>query len=315
MPSDMEKDDQTQTKGTVLVFGATGKQGGAVAAALRANGWAVRALVRNTAREEVKRLGASGIAIFEGAFADMASVENAMEGVDAVFSVQPNSGSAGSGITDAEEVHIGKSIADIAMRSGVRHLVYSSAGIISKGRTGLPNLDTKIEIEEHIRSLDLPSTILRPATFTDLFTLPGFGLDQGTFSFFVHPDQPFQAIAVDDIGKIGAQIIEHPGVYAGRTVEIAGDELTGFELADALSHAAERKITYHRFPDAVLNGNEFLRRNAKLFEEGRATGNADIAALKKEFGPLWSVSDWLAGPGKAALQAALASGERPLALR
>lgn len=315
MRSDTYKDDQTQNKGTVLVFGATGKQGGAVAAALRANGWAVRALVRNTAREEVKRLASAGIDIFAGAFADMASVEKAMAGVDGVFSVQPNSGSAGSGITDCEEVRIGKSVADIAMQSGVRHLVYSSAGIISRGKTGLPNLDTKIEIEEHIRSLDVPSTIIRPATFIDLFTLPGFGLDQGTFSFFVHPDQPFQAIAVEDIGKIAAQVMEHPSVYAGRTIEIAGDELTGFELADALSHPAERKITYHRFADAVLNGNEFLRRNAKLFEEGRATGNANIAALEKEFGALWRVPDWLAGPGKSALQAALASGERPLALR
>ncbi|SFD71078.1 NmrA/HSCARG family protein [Roseivivax sediminis] len=315
MRNGMYRDDRTQSKGTVLVFGATGKQGGAVTAALRARGWAVRALVRNTAREEVGRLAATGVEIFAGEFADMASVENAMAGVDGVFSVQPNSGSAGSGIADSEEVRIGKRVADIAMQSGVGHLVYSSAGIISRGKTGLPNLDTKIEIEEHIRSLDLASTILRPATFMDLFTLPGFGLDQGTFSFFVHPDQPFQAIAVEDIGKIAAQVIEHPGVHAGRTIEIAGDELTGLQLAEALSDAADRCVAYHRFPDELLEGNEFLRRNAKLFEDGRATGNANIAALEDEFGLLWRVSDWLAGPGKPALQAALTSDERPLALR
>lgn len=315
MVNDQHQNDAPQDKGTVLVFGATGRQGGATAAALKADGWSVRALVRDVEVEQGKRLAASGIDVFTGAFPDIASIENAMAGVDGVYSMQPNSGSAGSGITDEEEVCFGKAVADIAVQTGVQHLVYASAGIISRGKTGLANLDTKIEIEDHVRSLDIPSTILRPATFMDLFTLPGMGLNAGSFSFFVHPEQDFQAIAVQDIGKIAAKIFANSGLYAGRTIEIAGDELTGLELANALSAAAGHPIVYRRFPDALLADNEFLDLNAKLFEEGRASAIASISGLKSEFGELWSVADWLKGPGHAELKAAIDVEDQPVAMR
>lgn len=315
MVNDQQQNGGTRGKGTVLVFGASGRQGGAAAAALKADGWSVRALVREVEIEQSERLAAAGIDVFTGAFPDLAAIENAMAGVDGVYSMQPNSGSAGSGITDEEEVRFGKAVADIALRTGVQHLVYASAGIISRGKTGLANLDTKIEIEDHVRSLNIPSTILRPATFMDLFTLPGMGLNAGSFSFFVHPDQHFQAIAVQDIGKIAARVFANPEIYAGRTIEIAGDELTGLELADALSAAAGCPIVYHRFPDALLADNEFLGRNAKLFEEGRASAMANISGLKSEFGELWSVADWLKGPGHGALKAAIDVEDQPVAMR
>lgn len=306
---------RTQNKRKVLVLGATGKQGGAVAASLKANGWTVRAFVRNADSDSARRLAAAGMELHAGDLSDIETIRTAMAGVHGVFSVQPNSGSAGSGITDAEEVRIGKSVADVAVESGVRHLVYTSAGIISRGMTGLANLDTKIEIENHIRGLDLPSTVIRPGTFMDLFTLPGMGLDKGSFSFFVHPTQAFEVIAVEDIGKIGAAVFGNVDRHAGRVIDIAGDELNGLQLAEALTQAAGRPINYQRFPNSLLEENELFRRNAELFDQSRGSGNADIAALKQEFGTLLSVSQWLSGPGAAPLKAALSVGDRPLALR
>jgi uncharacterized protein YbjT (DUF2867 family) len=300
---------------TVLVFGATGKQGGAVARALLHQGWNVRAIVRDKQSDRAQSLALAGIDLHEGEFSDAASVRAAMAGVHGVFSMQPNSGSAGSGITDLEEVRFGKEVADAALQAGVQHLVYSSASIISAGKTGLSNLDTKLEIEDHVRRLDIASTIIRPATFVDLFTLPGMGLAQGQFSFFLHPHQDFEAIAVEDIGTIVAQIFANPARYTGRTIEIAGDSLTGSELGDALSKASGRPITYQRFPDALLAANPALARNVELFDEGRASRTADLAALKREFGPLWSVADWLVGPGRASLETALAAGDQPMAMR
>jgi len=302
-------------KAAVLVLGATGKQGGATATALKAGGWSVRALVRNPDSDAAKALASGGIQVFPGDLSDVASMRTAMAGVHGVFSVQPNSGSAGSGVTNADEVRFGKAVADIAVESGVRHLVYTSAGIISKGRTGMENLDCKIEIEDHIRTLDIASTIVRPGTFMDLFVLPGMGLDHGTFSFFLRPDQCAQVIAVEDIGKIVAAIFGDIDRFAGRTIEIAGDEVSGLDLQEALSEAAGRPIVYHRFPDALLERDPFLGGNAKLFDEGRAAGNADIAGLKREFGDLLSLRDWLAGPGKASLQAALNADGQSVALR
>lgn len=315
MPLPISQSGPSRSHGTVLVFGATGKQGGAVATALNARGWMVRALVRNLDSDASRALASRGIHLFPGDFSDVASIRTAMAGVHGAFNVQPSSGSAGSGVTDADEVRFGRTVADLAVESGVRHLVYSSAAIISKGPTGMPHLDCKIEIEEHIRSLNMASTIVRPGTFMDLLTLPGMGLNQGTFSFFLRPDQPAQFIAAEDIGKIVATVFGDVGRFAGRTIDIAGDELTGLDLENVLSEAAGRSIVYHRYPDAVLEDNPFLRRIAELFDEGRASGNADIAALKREFGDLLSCREWLAGTGKPLLQSALKADDQPVSLR
>jgi uncharacterized protein YbjT (DUF2867 family) len=315
VPNQSQQHALGQSGKTVLVLGATGKQGGAVASALKDRGWAVRALVRNPDSDAAKSLGSAGVDVFRGDFSDVGAVRSAMAGVYGVFSVQPNSGSAGSGITNADEVRFGKAVANLAVETGVRHLVYTSAGIISKGRTGLENLDCKIEIENHIRGLGIASTIIRPATFMDLFVLPGMGLDQGMFSFFMRPDQPIQVIAVEDIGKIVATIFGETDRYAGCTVDIAGDEVTGLDLQKVLSEAAGRPILYHRFPDTLLESNGFLRDNAALFDEGRAAGNADIADVRRKFGDLLSLKAWLAGAGKRPLQAALEADAQPVALR
>lgn len=303
------------TADAVLVFGATGQQGRAVTTALLAAGASVRALVRDPASDAARALASRGVTLFRGDFSDVASIRAAMAGARGVFSVQPNSGSAGSEVTDADEVRFGKRIADLAAENDVQHLVYTSAGIISQGRTGLGNLDCKLEIEAHVRRLDIASTIVRPATFMELLALPGMGLEQGTFSFFLRPEQVAQFVAVEDIGRVVATVFADPARFAGRTLELAGDEVSGLGLQDALSHAAGRPIVYRRFSDTVLRDNLPLRRNAALFDAGRGAGNADIPALEHEFGHLRRLPEWLAGPGRALFQSALASGTRPVAMR
>lgn len=286
---------------TVLVFGATGKQGGAVVNALTTAGWNVRAFVRDPASQAAKTLASRGMELVHGDFSDVASMRAAMDQAYGVFSIQPNSGSPGSGITDADEVRYGKMIADLAVETGIRHLVYSSAGIIGQGRTGLGNLDCKIEIEDHVRSLDIVATIVRPATFMELLALPDMWSDDGILSFFMSPERPAQFIAVDDIGRIVGGVFNDPDRNAGRTIEMAGDEVTGLDLQEALSDAVGHPAKYRRFPEEVLEGSPFLARNVGLFDEGRSAGNADIAALNAEFGPLLTVREWLDGTGKALL--------------
>lgn len=315
MPIEIQRNERSQNSETVLVFGATGKQGGAVATALSADGWCVRALVRNPDSDAAKLLASRGMEVFGGDYSDIASLRSAMTGVHGVFSMQPSSGSAASGITDAEEARFGQTIADIAVETGVRHLVYTSAGVVSNGPTGMGHLDVKLTIEAHVRNLDIASTIVRPATFMDLLLLPGMGLDQGTFSFFLRPHQSAQFIAVQDIGKIVATIFGDADRFAGRTIDISGDEVTGLDLQDALSQAARRPITYHRFSDALLEGDPFLARIAELFDDRRATRNADIQALKREFGDLLTFKEWLAGPGGPLLQAALGAEDQAIVLR
>lgn len=309
-------DRRTSAGRTVLVLGATGQQGGAVAAALRATGWSVRALVRDPGGEKAKRLSSEGVDVVRGDLDDPASVRAAMAGVHGVFSVQPSSGQGPAyGVTDEQEIRWGKGIADAALAAKVQHLVYSSVNAVGRGPTGMGHFDSKFVIEEHIRSLDLRSTIVRPAAFMELLMLPGMGLDQGCFSFFLRPDQAAQVIAVQDIGAIVAGAFAAPDQFAGRTIELAGDELTGVQLGEALSRAAGRTINYLRFPDDLLRENDFLGRLAALVDDGRLAGNADIDALRGEFGGLTRFDEWLSGPGKPLLQQALRAGSTSISLR
>ncbi|MCQ8239759.1 NmrA/HSCARG family protein [Rhizosaccharibacter radicis] len=301
--------------GPVLVFGATGQQGGAVAAALAANGWPVRALVRDPDGSGAQRLRSAGVALHPGDLGDPDSIRAAMRGVHGVFSVQPSSGQGDAyGVTDEQEIGWGRSIADIARTEGVQHLVYSSVNAAGEP-TGMGHFDSKTEIEEHIRRSGLRHTIVRPAAFMELLMLPGMGLDQGRFSFFLRPDQKGQLIAVQDIGTIVADLFAAPDRHAGRTIEIAGDEITGQEFGAILSRAAGRPIGYARFPDDMLQPGSFLGRLASLIDDGRLAGRADIEVLRREFGPLTRFADWVAGPGKPLLEAALGAGKAPIALR
>ncbi|WP_051516931.1 NmrA/HSCARG family protein [Herbaspirillum sp. RV1423] len=232
----MSKDEQSMisraaqdasAKGTVLVFGTTGQQGGAVARALNSRGWPVRAFVRNLNGEKAKALAASGIELVKGDFSDLYSMKRAMAGVYGVFSIQPSSGQGSVyGVTDDDEVGYGIAIADLAVQAGVQHFIYTSANASGDGKTGMGHFDSKSEIEAYIRRSGLKVSIVRPAAFMELLMLPGMGLDTGIFTFFLRPGQSAQVIAVDDIGKIVAAIFSAPEQFVGKTLEIAGDSLT-----------------------------------------------------------------------------------------
>lgn len=306
-----EKDDRdgSRSERVVLVLGATGQQGGTVARALRERARNVRAMVRDPESTAARALAATGVVVVRGDLGNAPSIRNAMAGADGVFSVQPNSGSPGSGITDEEEVRIGKLVAEIAVEAGVNHLVYSSASVIAKGATGIKNLDCKLEIEDHVRSLSIPATIVRPATFMELLALPDLWSEDYVLSFFASPDQPIELIAAEDIGKIVAAVFDDRGCFAGTSINIAGDELTGAEIGSVIGRASGRSVTYRRFPDALLKQLPALDKTVRMFESGTAAGNADISALSATFGPLTRLHEWLAGSGRARIQAAVRTAD------
>ncbi|SOD63036.1 Uncharacterized conserved protein YbjT, contains NAD(P)-binding and DUF2867 domains [Streptomyces zhaozhouensis] len=278
------------------MLGATGQQGGAVAAALRAGGWAVRAVVRDPAGARARALSAAGVEVVRGDLGDAGSLRAAFSGAYGVFSVQPSAGQPGSGVSVEEEFRFGTRVVEIAERSGVAHLVYSSTVAAGPTETGVAHLDVKSRVEERVRASDVAATIVRPATFMEILTLPGAGPGR-ELSFLMRPDQAMQFIAVRDIGRVVAGVLAAPDRYAGRTREIAGDALTGRALAEALTRAAGRPIGYGRLPDAVLEGDEVLGRTAALVDSGRLVGHADLDALRAEFPFLLRFDQWLAGPG------------------
>src|SRR5215216_3722844 len=143
----------------IVVAGATGKQGGAVARSLLDRGFQVRALTRNPQKPEAQALADHGAEVVQGDMEDRSSMERALEGAYGIFSVQ-NFWESGYD----REVQQGKMVADAAKAAGVEHFVYSSVGSAHR-QTGIPHFESKWEIEEHVRQIGLPYTILRPTAF------------------------------------------------------------------------------------------------------------------------------------------------------
>lgn len=290
----------------ILVFGATGQQGGSVVDALLEAGVPVRALVRDLATDKAVALRARGVELVQGDLAEPATIRPAMAGARGVFSVQTSSPSGE--ITDADEVRYGISIADLAVDAGVQHLVYSSICSISGADdepTGMGHFDSKRLIEAHVRTLPITWTIVRPVTFMDMLAMPGFGLDEGRFTFFAAPDQVMQFVAVEDIGKFVAPIFADPARFAGQTLELASHTATGAQIGEAFSNAAGRPIAYARFPDEVLASNPFLAGLTALLDAGPLAGNADLSMLRAMNPEIQSFDTWLAGSGREGFDRAL----------
>ncbi len=293
-------------KRPILVFGATGQQGGSAAKALLRAGWPVRAFVRDPAAPGAVALAAAGADLVQGTFADTAAMRAAMSGAHGVFSVQPSS--PGGTVSDADEERFGRVIADLGLETGIAHLVYSSVTRRGDEPTGLGHFDSKARIEAHIRALPVVATIVRPATFMDMLVMPGFGLDQGRFDFFLRPDQSMPFVAVPDIGKFVAAVFADRPRFGGTTLDLVGDVLTGRDLGILFSAAAGQAIAYARFADDVLAANPFLARLTALVDQGRLTSDADIDALRGINPELQTFRSWLAGAGRAPFRLALGTG-------
>ncbi|MFI2362440.1 NmrA/HSCARG family protein [Promicromonospora sp. NPDC019610] len=295
---------------TITVLGATGQQGGSVSAALLASGWAVRAVVRDPAGVRARSLATAGAEIVRGDLADRGSLRAAFAGVHGVFSVQPSSGQVGAGLSHDDEIRYGTAVAEAAEHSGVNHLVYSSMIAAGPAPTGVRHFDVKSRIEDRVRRLGTASTIVRPATFMELLLTTATDLEKGVLTFLMRPDQAMQLIAVRDIGRVVAAVFDAPGRFANRTIEIAGDALTGDAIARHLALAVGRPITYRRMPQAVLEQDEVLARSVALVDDGRLAGRTDLAALRATFPFLLRFDQWLKGPGGTLLADALSSGAR-----
>jgi len=267
-------------KNEILVTGATGQQGGAVARELLAHGYRVRALTRKPDGEKAQALAKLGAEVVRGDLDDTASLQKAVKGVWGVFSVQ-NTWEAG---VEKEELQ-GKRFAEISKKSGVQHFVYSSVGSAHRN-TGIPHFDNKWRVEETVRSLNFPShTILRPVFFMENFVSPWFkpALDEGRLAVGIKSSTVLQMIAVEDIGRYGAWVFENHGELNGSAVDIAGDACTMPQAAGIIGSAIGKKIEFSQTP--IEDVRKFSEDFAIMLEWFDAVGyNVDIGDLARESG-------------------------------
>ena len=275
-----------KSDGTILITGATGHQGGAVARALQGSGFRLRGLTRKPESERAMALAHQGVEVVKGDLDDDSTLRRALAGAWGVFAVQ-NTWEAG---VEGEEAQ-GKRLATLARETGVEHYVYSSVGSAHK-RTGVPHFENKWRIEETVRGLGFPShVILRPVYFMENLLAP-FSLQGDTLAAALRPDTKLQMIAVDDIGWFGARAFTDSTVLNGREIDIAGDVRTMTEAAAILAKALHRPITFAQTP--IEQVRQFSEDTAVMLEWFDRVGySADIAGLEREFRrTLTKLPDW-----------------------
>jgi uncharacterized protein YbjT (DUF2867 family) len=276
-------------KRSVLVTGATGQQGGAVAHALLSRGHRVKALTRKPDSDAARHLASAGADIVVGDLGDAASVVKAASGVDTMY-LMGNSYEAGV----EEEIRQGIIAADAAKAAGVGHLIYSSVADADK-KTGIPHFESKYLVEKHVAGLGIPYTISAPVAFMENFVAPWSigGLSQSTHAFAMPPKRVLQVVALADIGTFVAALAERREQVFGKRFDFAGDELSGEAQAKILSQAIGRPISFQEIPIAVARQQS--EDVALMFEWFDKVGyDADIAALRKDFPEVrWhSFADW-----------------------
>src|ERR1700683_2234365 len=271
---------------TILITGATGQQGGAVAQALRGTGFHLRGLTRKPDSERAAALAHQGIEIVKGDLDDEATLRRALAGAWGVFGVQ-NAGEAGVVREEGE----GERLAAVARAAGVEHYVYTSVGSADK-RTGVPHFDNKWRIEETVRGLRFPShVILRPVFFMENLLAP-FSLQGSTLAWALGPATRLQMIAVDDIGWFGARAFTDAAALNGREIDLAGDVRTMAESAAILTETLGQPIAFAQTP--IEQVRQYSKEMALMLEWFENVGySADIAGLEREFGrTLTKLPEW-----------------------
>lgn len=273
----------------VLVTGGTGNQGGAVAHELLGAGFAVRALVRDPEKPAAKELESAGAELVKGDMDDRASLDAAVRGMAGVFSVQ-NFWEAGA----EGEMRQGKALADAAADAGVEHFVYSSVGGADRD-SGVSHFDSKWQVEQHIGSLGLRATVLRPVFLMENFTSPIYrgALGNGVLPLAVTPDTEIQMIASRDVGVFARIAFERPGEFIGQALEIAGDVNTAAQAAVTFAEVLGREVNHLQVPIERLQ--EMNAEVAEMFEWFQREGyRADLPALREIHPDPTSLKDWIA---------------------
>src|SRR6185369_907416 len=236
-------------KKIIAVVGATGSQGGGLARAILADpngGFAVRAITRDTNKDNAKALASQGAEVVSANLDDVESLKKAFAGAHGVFAVT-NFWEHFSGEKEKAQA---KNIAEAAKAAGVKHVIWST---LEDTRTlmdssdkrmpmlqekyRVPHFDAKAEANAHFAGV--PVTYLVTSFYWD--NLYMFGLapkkgDDGVYSWtFPMGNSKLAGMAVEDIGKVAYGIFKAGSQYIGKTVGITGENLTIEEMGQKLS--------------------------------------------------------------------------------
>lgn len=275
---------------TIFVTGGTGNQGGAVARNLIEQGFTVKVLTRNPNSIKSENLKTMNIEVVKGDLNNADTYREYLKNVYGIFSVQTFE----NGVE--KEINQGITLATLAKEFGIKHFLYSSV-FGADLNTGVAHMESKFKIENHIKQIGLPFTIIRPTSLFENFLIPQVkkGILKGKLVQAIHRNTVLQYIAAEDIGKAAAKIFQESEMYLGKTIPLATEQLSTQEVADKFSEVLNKKIEYKKLP--VLVTRLFLGKNLyKMFKwmtEISSFQKEVVDLTKKEFPNPISLKTWI----------------------
>jgi len=260
-------------KKIIAVVGATGAQGGGLARAIladRSGGFALRAITRKPDSDKAQELRNAGAEVVKGDADDRASIERAFQGAYGVFALT----NFWEHFSPERELAQARNMAQAAKSAGVQHVIWSTLEDTREwvpleddrmptlqGKYKVPHFDAKGEADASFRDAGVPTTWLLTSFYWDNLIYFGAGPQRGpdgTLALvFPMDDKKLPAIAVEDIGKSAYSIFKRGQEFIGKKVGIAGEHLTGQQMADALTRALGQEVRYTNVPPEVYRSFGF----------------------------------------------------------
>jgi uncharacterized protein YbjT (DUF2867 family) len=302
-------------KKIIAVTGATGAQGGGLVRSILADksgAYAVRGITRKPDSDKAQALAKLGVEIVAGDLDDVASLTKAFQGAYGAFCLT----NFWEHFSGEKETAQGQALAQAAKNAGVKHAIWSTFEDTRetfplsdtrmptlKDKYKVPHFDAKAEADHFFKDLGVPTTFLFTSFYWDNLIFFGMGPKKGPDGklAFVLPmgTKKLPGIAAEDIGKCVFGIFKRPDLI-GKTVGLAGEHLTGAEMASALSHAFEQPVAYNAvspevyrgfgFPGADEMGNMF---QFKAETESAYCGIRDLALCRSLNPELQTFAQWL----------------------
>jgi len=267
----------------IAVVGATGAQGGGLVRAIvndRGGGFLARALTRDVNSDKAKALRKLGVEVVAANLDDIESMKRAFAGAYGVFCLT----NFWEHLSPEKEYAQAMTQAVAAKAAGIQHAIWSTLEDTRKwvpltddrmptlmGKYKVPHFDAKGEADQEFTKLGVPTTFLLTSFYWDNLVFFGMGPKKGpdgTLALTLPMgDKKLPGIAAEDIGKCALGIFKKGKEYIGKTVAIAGEHLTGVEMAEAMTKALGQPVRYNAvtpeqyrgfgFPGADDLGNMF----------------------------------------------------------
>jgi len=304
-------------KKIIAVVGATGAQGGGLVRAILADksgSFAARAITRNPNSEKAQALRAAGAEVVAADIDKPETLGKAFAGAYGAFLVT----NFWEHFSAEREVTQARNMAQAAKAAGVQHVIWSTLEDTRKwvpleddrmptlmGKYKVPHFDGKGEADQIFRDLGVPTTFLLTAFYWDNLIYFGAGPQRGpdgTLAItFPMDDKKLPAIAVEDFGKAAYGIFKRGREFINKTVGIAGEHLTGEQMARALTKALGQEVRYNNVPPEVYRSLGFPGADdlGNMFQFKRDfneyfVGARDLGFTRTLNPELQSFEEWLA---------------------